>query len=208
MQKRAVDFLDGCLFAPYTDGIIIPAGAFPAQSTILPLVTILDVSGKLSRKEGILLDQREIKTKRAIKNAFLMLRAQKPIEKITIRELAALAEISKATNILNSISRPENVLEKPDVFTREITTGFFSQINLIQLLFSGSQAHILPDLVDSSIREYIYRLKPEYTDNMQFNIRLSMLIKGSFYAFYDNYHKYDNAALINEICAFLGQCTR
>lgn len=74
------------------------------------------------------------------------------------------------TNILNSISRPENVLEKPDVFTREITTGFFSQINLIQLLFSGSQAHILPDLVDSSIREYIYRLKPEYTDNMQFNI--------------------------------------
>ena len=79
---------------------------------------------------------------------------------------------------------------------------------LIQLLFSGSQAHILPDLVDSSIREYIYRLKPEYTDNMQFNIRLSMLIKGSFYAFYDNYHKYDNAALIDEICAFLGQCTR
>ena len=85
------------------------------------------------------MDQREIKTKRAIKNAFLMLRAQKPIEKITIRELAALAEISKATfylhyqdiydlseqigkevltNILNSISRPENVLEKPDVFTR------------------------------------------------------------------------------------------
>ena len=198
------------------------------------------------------MDQREIKTKRAIKNAFLILRAQKPIEKITIRELAALAEISKATfylhyqdiydlseqigkdgrhtryslyyhgenlgevllnvpgdhNILNSISRPENVLEKPDVFTREITTGFFSQINLIQLLFSGSQAHILPDLVDSSIREYIYRLKPEYTDNMQFNIRLSMLIKGSFYAFYDNYHKYDNAALIDEICAFLGQCTR
>ena len=79
---------------------------------------------------------------------------------------------------------------------------------LIQLLFSGSQAHILPDLVDSSIREYIYRLKPEYADNMQFNIRLSMLIKGSFYAFYDNYHKYDNAALIDEICAFLGQCTR
>ena len=103
------------------------------------------------------MDQREIKTKRAIKNAFLMLRSQKSIEKITIRELAALAEISKATfylhyqdiydlseqigkevltNILNSISKPENVLEKPDVFTREITTGFFSQINLIQLLFS------------------------------------------------------------------------
>ena len=148
---------------------------------------------------------------------------------ITIRELCAAAGVNRSTfylhyqdiydlseqigkevlaNILNSISRPENVLEKPDVFTREITTGFFSQINLIQLLFSGSQAHILPDLVDSSIREYIYRLKPEYTDNMQFNIRLSMLIKGSFYAFYDNYHKYDNAALIDEICSFLGQCTR
>ena len=109
------------------------------------------------------MDQREIKTKRAIKNAFLMLRAQKPIEKITIRELAALAEISKATfylhyqdiydlseqigkevltNILNSISRPENVLEKPDVFTREITTGFFSQINLIQLAVNTCIDHV------------------------------------------------------------------
>ena len=47
------------------------------------------------------MDQREIKTKRAIKNAFLMLRAQKSIEKITIRELAALAEISKATFYLH-----------------------------------------------------------------------------------------------------------
>ena len=161
--------------------------------------------------------------------ALLALLEKKEFTYITIRELCAAAGVNRSTfylhyqdiydlseqigkevltNILNSISRPENVLEKPDVFTREITTGFFSQINLIQLLFSGSQAHILPDLVDSSIREYIYRLKPEYTDNMQFNIRLPMLIKGSFYAFYDNYHKYDNAALIDEICAFLGQCTR
>ena len=47
------------------------------------------------------MDLREKKTKRSIKNAFLQLRAQKPLERITIRELAELAEISKATFYLH-----------------------------------------------------------------------------------------------------------
>lgn len=43
------------------------------------------------------MDLRERKTKRAIKDAFLQLRAKKPLERITIKELSDLAEISKAT---------------------------------------------------------------------------------------------------------------
>ena len=47
------------------------------------------------------MDLREKKTKRSIKKAFLQLRAQKPLEKITIKELSELAEISKATFYLH-----------------------------------------------------------------------------------------------------------
>ena len=37
------------------------------------------------------------KTEKAIKNAFLELRAKKPLEKITVKELCALACINKST---------------------------------------------------------------------------------------------------------------
>ena len=43
------------------------------------------------------MDLREKKTLRAIRTAFLQLRGQRPLEKITVKELCELAEISKAT---------------------------------------------------------------------------------------------------------------
>ena len=47
------------------------------------------------------MDLREKKTKRNIRNAFIELRAKKPLERISIKELAELAEISKATFYLH-----------------------------------------------------------------------------------------------------------
>lgn len=47
------------------------------------------------------MDLRTIKTKRNIKNAFIQLRTKKPLERITVKELAELAEISKATFYLH-----------------------------------------------------------------------------------------------------------
>ena len=43
------------------------------------------------------MDIRIEKTQRAIKNAFLELRAKKPLEKITVKELCALACVNKST---------------------------------------------------------------------------------------------------------------
>ena len=47
------------------------------------------------------MDLRIQKTRAAIKSAFLELRRKKPIEKITVTELAKLAEINKATFYLH-----------------------------------------------------------------------------------------------------------
>ena len=43
------------------------------------------------------MDLREKKTIRDIQDAFLQLRARKPLERITVRELVELAEIGKST---------------------------------------------------------------------------------------------------------------
>ncbi len=47
------------------------------------------------------MDLREKKTLRNIRNAFLQLRSKKPLERITIKELAQIAEISKTTFYLH-----------------------------------------------------------------------------------------------------------
>ena len=43
------------------------------------------------------MDLRIVKTKKAIINAFLSLRAKRPLEKITVKELCEMAIINKST---------------------------------------------------------------------------------------------------------------
>ena len=43
------------------------------------------------------MDLRIVKTKKAIINAFLALRAKRPLEKITVRELCEMAMVNKST---------------------------------------------------------------------------------------------------------------
>ena len=47
------------------------------------------------------MDLRTRKTKKALHNAFLQLRAKKDLERITVKELTELAEVSKATFYLH-----------------------------------------------------------------------------------------------------------
>lgn len=150
------------------------------------------------------MDLREKKTKKNIRNAFLTLRAKKELERITVKELAELAEISKATfylhykdiydlsdvlqkeviqGILTGISRPEDVWEDTGRFVRELTEIFYAQRNIIQLLFSGSQSHVLSQSIEAAIREYIFRLRPELLEDTAFSIGLTYQIYGCFYAY-------------------------
>ena len=47
------------------------------------------------------MDLRTRKTRRALRGAFLEMRATRPLEKVTVRELCERAEISKATFYLH-----------------------------------------------------------------------------------------------------------
>ena len=159
----------------------------------------------------VIMDLREKKTKRNIRNAFIELRAKKPLERISIKELAELAEISKATfylhykdiydlsetlqkevieNVLSCISRSDLFLTDEVQFTKELFQAFHSQQTLIEILFSDSQSAILPIHIEKALKDYIFKQIPEYKDSARFNIMLSYRIQGGYHAYQENYKRF------------------
>lgn len=164
------------------------------------------------------MDLREKKTKRSIKNAFLQLRAQKPLERITIRELAELAEISKATfylhykdiydlssqlqneviqNILDCVIQPDIPLLDTVKLTQALFEAFIVHQGLIDTLFSGSQAAVLPSRIEQGIKEYVFRTTPGACDDINLNVLLSYQIYGSYYGYWLNYKRFGNNQVLD-----------
>ena len=147
----------------------------------------------MSEKENSHMDIRIEKTEKAIRNAFLELRAAKPLEKITVRELCSLACINKSTfyshyediyalsqtlesetitAVLTNISRQQEApFKDPDVFTRNLYIALVSNHSLINILFSGTENF------------------PEYQNDPEKDIMLSFCIQGCFHAYLNNQDK-------------------
>ncbi|MCM1121860.1 MAG: TetR/AcrR family transcriptional regulator [Eubacterium sp.] len=150
------------------------------------------------------MDIRVVKTKNSIINAFIELRAQKEIERITIKELCEKAMINKSTfyshytdiydlseslenqvagEIIASLEHPENIFTKPKEFHRELFYAYMSQENVIRTLFSGSRSSQLLCKIEKSLKEIIFAMRPDYKDDAAANIVFTYAIYGSFYAF-------------------------
>lgn len=157
------------------------------------------------------MDLREKKTKRSIQNAFLQLRAHTPLERITIKELSELAEISKATfylhyrdiydlsrqlqndviqNILDSLTAPELFLSSPSLFLQELFYAFCDNQNLIDILFSGTQASVLPIYLEQRLKEHVFSVLPDLKNDARINILLTYQIQGGYYAYLENHKQF------------------
>jgi len=166
------------------------------------------------------MDLREQKTLKSIRNAFLSLRSKKPLEKISVKDLAALAEISKATfylhyrdiydlseqlqdevirGVLASLGSPDLFLTDTLRFTEELFHAFVAQQTIIEILFSGSQSVALPIRIESAIRDHIFNVLPERRDDASFNIMLTYRIYGGYYAFIKNQRRFGTDTLIETV---------
>lgn len=146
------------------------------------------------------MDLREKKTRRSIRQAFLKLRKTKPVEKISVKELAELAEISKATfylhyrdifdlsdslqneviqSVLEDITHPAYFITDQARFTRELAGSFYAQRDAIEILFSGSQSAVLPMRIEQELRSFIHKQFPG--SGRQLDMRLTYQILGSYY---------------------------
>ena len=145
------------------------------------------------------MDLRIEKTERAIRNAFMELRARMPLEKIRVRELCAAACINKSTfyahytdiyalsetleketvaSIVSSIPDLKgHSAENPDVFTRALCLAFLSNISLIKILFSGKEQSRFGVQLEGELK---YERDPEK------DILLSYCIQGTYHAYLNN----------------------
>ena len=165
----------------------------------------------MSEKENSYMDIRIEKTEKAIRNAFLELRAAKPLEKITVRELCSLACINKSTfyshyediyalsqtlesetitAVLTNISRQQEApFKNPDVFTRNLYIALVSNHSLINILFSGTEKSHLGDCLEVELKRLIKENFPEYQNDPEKDIMLSFCIQGCFHAYLNNQDK-------------------
>lgn len=166
------------------------------------------------------MDLRVQRTRKNIINAFLKLRSKKPLEKISVKELAELAEINKATfylhykdvydlsetlenelieNIFAGIEHPDAAVSNPKLFTRELADAFISHRAMIDIVFSGERSGILIDRIETRVKESIFDKYPDYRNNAEINILLTYSIKGGYYAFMENIG-YDMNTLLSVLC--------
>ncbi len=150
------------------------------------------------------MDLRQKKTRQSITNAFLTLRRQKPLEKITIRELAQLAQIHKATFYLHypdiyalseelerdlvdkvfaGLSDPAAILTDTARFNEELSCLLLSYDSILRILFSGSRSDRLMNLLEEKIKSYIFSRHPELQSSLEMNVVLTFLIQGGYRAY-------------------------
>ncbi len=169
------------------------------------------------------MDIREKKTRRSIKNAFIQLRKKKPLERVTVKELAELAEISKATfylhykdiydlseqlqneviqGILERLLQHECTLSDTSVFAKELYQAFSEERELIETLFSGSQSNVIPMRIEKEMHEYMKKHTAEISLNDE------MLITYTIYGGYAVYERYGKDGKIEEIIHLISKVSR
>lgn len=166
------------------------------------------------------MDLRIERTKKSIVSAFLELRIKKPIEKISVKELAELACINKATfyshyhdiydlseqleneviaSIILEIQYPDRLIKEPKQTVYEMAMAMISKEKLLSTLFSGSREGLLMKKLELGLKERIFEQYPEYRENVKWNLALSVLVYGEFYAFLEQKEKD-----VEQVCELLG----
>lgn len=143
------------------------------------------------------MDLRIQKTRAAIKSAFLELRRKKPIEKITVTELAKLAEINKATfylhysdiysladevidDILSEIQGLNKFFDDPRKYTAEMRRALLNSLSTLNSVFSGSRYSGFAEKIEERIKARLYAEFPNLKSRRN-DIVLSFIIQGTFH---------------------------
>ncbi len=169
------------------------------------------------------MDVRPVRTRKRIVKAFLALLQNKPLERITVRELCELAEINKSTfykyfssiydvfaqlekrmieDALLSLPDPPRIFYEPESCTQVVLKLQRTLALLNRTLPQKYWTQLLPKLHEA-FRERFFECNPDYRDDMQVNLFLAYTIFGGYYAFHQN-PGFDPKAL----CAAIADVTK
>lgn len=165
------------------------------------------------------MDLRIQKTKNSIFQAFVELRSKLPLEKITVKELTARAQISKQTfylhyrdiydlseqleadliaKIMDNLPYPENILTHSGAVVQHIFSRAIEQGQLFRIVFSGNRINALIDGLEKALKKAIYDKNPKLRADLHANILLTILVQGCYHA-YEQYSTIDQDHVIEII---------
>ncbi len=165
------------------------------------------------------MDIRIEKTERAIKQAFMELRAQKPLEKIKVKELCDLACINKSTfyahyqdiyalataieeELVASVvaSLPQltasDVSERTEWLTRELFRAFAQNQKAVNIVFSDSRQGLFINRVEAALSRCISSSDPSFENDVVRKIVLSFCVQGCYYTFCNYCGQMDEKRLV------------
>ena len=165
------------------------------------------------------LDIRIEKTERAIKQAFMELRREKPVEKIRVKELCDRACINKSTfyahyqdiyalanamedemvhAVVESLPRltASDVSERTEWLAREMFLFFMTYKKEINTLFSGSRQGLFINRVEEALRQCIAESDPAFENDVVRKIVLSFCVQGCYYTFTSYCGQMDETRLV------------
>ena len=162
-------------------------------------------------KEVDFLDIRIEKTERAIKQAFMELRAEKPLEKIRVKELCDrlfAAQLHKAlanamedemveavvASLPNLTAR--DVSERTEWLAREMFRAFVRHQNEINTLFADSRQGLFINRVEAALRKCIAESDPAFENDVVRKVVLSFCVQGCYYTFTSYCGQMDETRLV------------
>ena len=136
------------------------------------------------------LDIRIEKTERAIKEAFMELRREKPVEKIRVKELCDRACINKSTFYAHyqdiyalANAMEDEMVERTEWLTREMFRAFTAHQAEISVLFSGSRQGLFINRVEQAMCQCIAQTDPTFEADVVRKVVLSFCVQGCYYTF-------------------------
>lgn len=172
------------------------------------------------------MDLRTKRTRLSIQNAFLELRKQKPLEKISVKELAELAYINKATfythyhdifdladqmeneyfdRILDENSYLDTLITNPSLAVQSLTFALSNSLDTSNILFSGSRQGYYAQKLNLALRKVIDKQYPEKINDLQWNVVITILIQGCYHAV-SVYSNEKNTEELTRIIAEINTC--
>ena len=97
---------------------------------------------------------------------------------------------------MNSIIQPDIPLLDMNQISRLLFESFCIHKDLVDILFSGSQASVLVSPLERGLKEYVFSSNPALRNDMVFNILLSYRIYGAYYAYWENYKQFGTTRIV------------
>ena len=116
-------------------------------------------------------DRRVLRTKRNIRNAFLRLLAQKEMDKITIKEIAAEADVDRKT-VYNYYTSVQGILEELE---NELVQNFeeaLSKMNFGSMEKGMMAFHTLTELIEENLEVYGLLIKLDGHSRLMSKIKI------------------------------------